>query len=616
MFSVTRLTGQYSNYWRILFSAILAAMLGLGLATDKAQAQDTAWIQVEATRSILETKEKAGGWSAKFPDTHAFLTRSGLYAIVLGPMDEAEALRQTTELIAEGRIPADSFVTLGEAHLSQLWPLAAQTETTTTATETATSDPVVTAETTTETSETSTAETVTPEPEPEPVSPIKDPDLRATQRAERQWTRDFKKEVQTWMVWTGDYTAKIDGSYGQGTRGAIRSFQEREGYEATGWLTETQVSLLQQRYDELYGPLGMTEMSNTSAGIEIMYPSGLVAFDRITSPFIHFKPATDAGVKMVLISQEGGRDMMNGLYAILETFDYVPAEGYRVQKKNWFVLSGKDETVVSYTYAKTNGDTVKGFTLIWPPENDAVMRRVATIMYESFTALDDYVLDETIGFGSDPDDKVDLLSGTETEAPLRAASGFFVNAEGHIVTHAANIAGCGRLTLDDGTELAVVSAADMSDVAVLKAAEAGFEPDSFALMSSEKPEIGVDVTVSGFSYPASMLTAVLNYGTLTDVTGPGGEPEQIRVSAFLEAGDTGGPVLDDRGAVIGMQLGKPAAGLELPEYVNFALRTAEVTARLDAIGVTWGEAKGFDSVHAVDLADMAADFTVKIACYR
>ena len=52
---------------------------------------------------------------------------------------------------------------------------------------------------------------------------------------------------------------------------------------------------------------------------------------------------------------------MTGLYDIMEAADYVPAEGYRVKKSDWFVLSGRDDKIVSYTYAKLDKGYPKGF---------------------------------------------------------------------------------------------------------------------------------------------------------------------------------------------------------------------------------------------------------------
>jgi len=143
-----------------------------------------------------------------------------------------------------------------------------------------------------------------------------------------------------------------------------------------------------------------------------------------------------------------------------------------------------------------------------------------------------------------------------------------------------------------------------------------YTPPSFALFSDESPQLGTEVTVAGFSFPDVMDVATLNYGTLTATTGRGGNKTSMRVSAFLETGDTGGPVLDDRGAVVGMRLQRSDQETGLPEYVNFALRSGPIMALLDRHELTYGRAKSFDAVAPEDLAYMAGDFTVKVACWK
>ncbi len=609
-------------------SALVALSLTVLAAPVAAQTEGRFWIQIESKDNIRETKERAQFFARSFADTHAFQTTSGWYALAIGPMSQVEAADELARLKAGNLIPNDSFLSDGATFRAQLWPLAANTGTETAAV----SDPVVVEEpvavveepavvveepaTNDTTAEVTTVATTTPVVEETPVGPIPDEDLNATKKLERTWTRDQKKEYQTYMVWTGDYESAIDGSYGRGTRKAIKDFQEREGYEDTGFLTEGQLALLQKRYDDIIGVLGLGELRDLDAGVQIDYPSKLVKFERFEPPFVHYKAKSDSGVRMMLISQEGGRAMLASLYDIMETFDFIPAEGYRVRKRDWFVLSGRNDDVVSYSYVRTDRKTVKGFTLVWPPERDTEMQPLATAMYNSFTPLKEYVLDETLGYGQDDDQPMDLTSGLETPEPDRSASGFFINASGVVLTHTANIEGCKRVTLGaTGVELALTSQNEDLGLAVLRPVTS-FTPQSYALFSAEPPELGSEITIAGFSFPEVMEIATLNYGTLTDTDGMLGKPSEIRISAFLEQGDTGGPVLDDRGAVIGMRLMKSPQKTGLPEYVNFALKSSEIMALLEQQNLTFGKSTAFDAVHSVDLAFMAGDFTVKVSCWE
>jgi len=657
-----------SRIFQILTLTLLASMAQPGATFAQGQ-QGHMWIQVESKNNLRDTRARARFFAESFPDTHAFQTTSPWNAIAIGPMTADEARAQLARLKQEGRIPPDSFLSDGRSFRSQLWPLSATntatlpTNATTPSTtppdgtvvieegpaatpkaeatpkptpaatataapapaqpktqsQTPATRPAPEAKVTQDVPATNTTQTAPPLPAAAtpktPIGPIPDPDLRASRLLERGWTGAQRKQYQTYLVWTGDYASAIDGAYGPGTRKAIRRFQKREGYQETGFLTGNQLVLLQKRYDAIQTRLGVSKLTNLDAGIGMLYPSKLVTFARFEPPFVHYKATPGSKIRMMLISQKGGRDMLTGLYDIMSTFDDVPPDGYRKKRRDWFVLSGRNDKVVSYTYARVSGGNIKGFTLVWPPEMDREMKPLVTAMYNSFTPLDDYVLDETLGYGRTKDQPVDLSKGLDVPVAARAATGFFVNAEGAFLTSIPNVEGCQRITVGDGTEMAEAARNPDLGLVVLRAKKP-FTPKSFALFSDETPALGTEVSVAGFSFPEVMDNATLNYGTITDTKGLAGDRHELRVSAFLEKGDAGGPVLDDRGAVLGLNLLKPASDSGLPEYVNFALKTGEITAMLEAGNITYGTSRALDPVAPEDLAAMAGDFTAKASCWH
>lgn len=598
-----------------LVLGILAIFLVFSVTTGQAGAQQRWWIQVESQQSLRDTTARAQIFATRFPETHAFKTHSGWNAIVIGPFSRKEANRLMTELKAAGRIPSDSIVSSGRSHVSQLWPVVANTEVAIVKPEPEVVEPPKPEPEVVEPPKPETAPQETAEPEEPESGPIPDPDIKATRALERTWSRALKMEYQGYMIWTGDYKGAIDGAYGRGTRSAIMSFQEREGFERTGYLTEAQSSLLKQRYDNLLAELGVETLRDVDAGIEVLMPVKVVEFDRFEPPFVHYKPRGDGSIRVDLISQEGGRDVLASLYDIMETFEYIPRGGYRVKKRDWFVLSGRNDDVVSYTYAKTAKGLVKGFTLVWTPETDAQMKQVANAMYQSFVPLDDYVLDAARGEDAGNNHSVDLSEGIDTVEPDHAASGFFVSTDGLVVTHETNVRNCARVTVKDGVEMETLARDSASELALLRPKEM-FTPASYALFSREEPTLGTEITVAGFSFPDVMDIAALNYGTLTANAGTKGDETRMRVSAFLEAGDVGGPVLNDRGAVIGMVLLRGSQGTNLPEYVNFAIKTDRILALLNSGNYAYGRSTTREPVDLEDLAFMAGDFTVKVSCWK
>jgi S1-C subfamily serine protease len=80
------------------------------------------------------------------------------------------------------------------------------------------------------------------------------------------------------------------------------------------------------------------------------------------------------------------------------------------------------------------------------------------------------------------------------------------------------------------------------------------------------------------------------------------EIDEITITAAVQPGNSGGPLLDRDGTIIGVVIAKLSASAmleaagSLPENVNFAVRGAELLAFLDANAVLYprGQAEAFD----------------------
>ena len=569
---------------------ILALGLCILFMASGVQAQ-ISWIQVESQRSINDTKARAQVYAAEFPQTKAFSTQTGWYAIVLGPMDAAEAQTTLTRLKADGQIPRDSLITDGGTHISQLWPLSDGSST-----------PAVT-----------TAETT---PEPDAPALIPDPDLNQSQKIERNWSRDEKILLQSYLIWTGDYEGALDGAYGPGTRRSIRLFQECNGFEATGVFTEDQAALLAQKFTQAMARLGAEKVRDLDAGIEVLMPLALVEFDRFDPPFVHYRAKDRSRLEVLLISQEGDSASLAGLYDVMETFDFVPSEGYRTQKAGWFVLSGRDENIISYTYVRLQDGALKGFSLIWTPEIDRDIQPFVAQMYESFTPIQSYVLGDAVIPDTGQDGPTNLAEGLETQMPDHAQTGFIVNDAGFVVAHSSVVDGCSQLSmLNSQTELELLARSTDLSLAILKPKTA-YEPAGIVHFSSEAPERGANVSIAGFSFPEVMTVASLNYGTLSDVSDAAGTANEVAMTAYLEDGDIGGPVLDDRGAVIAMHVRRADKIGNQPVSMNYAVKSNFITGFLDRHNVAYKKAVGTDALAPEDMASWAGDFTVKVSCWK
>ncbi len=559
-------------------AAVIAALLSANIAA----AQGTVWLQIEARPNETLASQRANDYATRLPDVSGFRLSSGWFAIALGPYSEDEARARLSQLRLSRAIPGDSFVSDGRNFRSRFYGAE------------------------------NTA-LVAPElSEPlEPLVPGEETvaDARAS---ERNLTREDREMVQIALRWESVYNSVIDSDFGAGTRRAMAAWQQLKRYEPTGVLTTLQRQELVDGYTSVLRDLDMRRMNDATAGIEIALPAGLVEFDRYEPPFAHYQPKTDAGVKVILISQSGDRDTLAAMFDILQTLEIVPLNGARELGRNEFTLTGTNEKIVSHTYARLDGDDVKGFTLIWPADDEKRRRLALSEMEATFISIPGAVLPDTVG---DATQNIDLLAGLEIRRPERSRSGFYVDQNGGVLTTSEAVRQCTRITLNDETEADVAAEDTVLGLAYLRPRQT-LAPISVARLASVEPRLLSDIAIAGYSYGGVLTAPSLTYGTLADVKGLDGDARVQRLDVAAQPGDAGGPVFDGSGAVMGMLLDRAGGTRQLPEGVNFAADAPVLAEFLSANGGTAFAADPGEPMAPEDLTLLAADMTVLVSCWN
>lgn len=203
-------------------------------------------------------------------------------------------------------------------------------------------------------------------------------------------------------------------------------------------------------------------------------------------------------------------------------------------------------------------------------------------------------------------------------------SGFIVNDEGYIVTNAHVVKGCTSVRVVQGINepatASVVEVSEFSDLAILRAPLVSPKPVSFR--GGGAPKLGESIIVFGFP-----LTGVLSdqgnltVGNLTALSGMRGDPSTLQISAPVQPGNSGGPVLDSKGQLIGIVVSKldalAVAGVidDIPQNVNFAIRATVLENLLQSRSLKYE--RGDDNapeLPVTDLAERAKNAAVMIEC--
>jgi uncharacterized protein len=203
-------------------------------------------------------------------------------------------------------------------------------------------------------------------------------------------------------------------------------------------------------------------------------------------------------------------------------------------------------------------------------------------------------------------------------------SGFIVNRRGDVLTNHHVVDGCRELhVLRNGeTVVATLAAADpTADLAILRLPEPVVD---VALVRGDNPvKPGEAVVVVGFPLQGLLSSqASVTAGIVSRLAGPRDDPHQLQITAPVQPGNSGSPLLDSSGAVAGVVVAK-LNGLRIvkrtgaiPENVNFAVNAKYARALLDRSGVTYQTATAGETLSTPAIAERALKFTVLVQCFK
>ena len=201
-------------------------------------------------------------------------------------------------------------------------------------------------------------------------------------------------------------------------------------------------------------------------------------------------------------------------------------------------------------------------------------------------------------------------------------SGFFVAASGLVLTNAHVVDRCRQIdvrTADQASAARLLGRDTADDLALLAT---GLHPDAVAALRLSARQ-GDAIAVYGFPLPG-LLAPVGNvtFGNITALAGVGGSSGEMQISAPVQPGNSGGPVLDSSGDVVGVVVAKldalrvAVATRDIPQNVNFAIKATVATDFLQAQGVTFTRGKARAPLSSAALAAAARPFTVQVECTR
>ena len=222
-------------------------------------------------------------------------------------------------------------------------------------------------------------------------------------------------------------------------------------------------------------------------------------------------------------------------------------------------------------------------------------------------------------------------------------SGFFVSKMGHVITNAHVVKDCQQVTVGDNANTQspaeVISSDARNDLALLKLSSLDMASSetkalvrkleikivplaSDGLLRSDDVELGEKVLVAGYPYGDIFSNTIKVTGGMVSATrGMGDDTGQFQLDAAVQPGNSGGPIYDGYGNVVGVvvsQLNKlnvaKAIG-SMPENVNFGIKASTVRQFLTASGLPSKWSQRSKELSNKQLAKIAQNQALMVVCH-
>ncbi len=207
-----------------------------------------------------------------------------------------------------------------------------------------------------------------------------------------------------------------------------------------------------------------------------------------------------------------------------------------------------------------------------------------------------------------------------------SGTGFFISPGGAVVTNHHVVDGCDAVAVrigDQIREAGVSFAVEKVDLALIHLQpEEGVQSEFRVAHIAPQEDLFLGERVTVFGWPFSGVLSsdgVVTTGTLSAKSGVRDNPDFMQISAPVQPGNSGGPVMNEAGYIIGVVRARlEKLGDKVAQNVNFAVKHSVLTDLLDRHG------KGYSTVRASDwrslstrqLAQVGEKISAQILCYE
>ncbi|MER0237859.1 serine protease [Fulvimarina sp. MAC8] len=471
---------------------------------------------------------------------------------------------------------------------------------------------------------------------------------------------DFRQGLQIRLAWTGDYEGSFDGVIGPRSLRAIRDFQARHGMNPNGVISDDMLAQLVDKSDSIQNSLGVAFADDALTGSRMLIPFNRVV-DSGTTDVGNLWRSEDGRLEVETVRVADTGQTLKGLYDVLTTETDTRSVSDSEFTPNWFRVAGEDagrSYLMRFEVSSKSEFDLRGFSVSFDP---AIEEEVEPFLFVASELFEPFALEPRQPLLASRDDRpfsamMERRRSTNETRDGRyalayadpsqpnmfamppadngmavgerkpgdvdfdmAGSGFAVSKDGWVLTNAHVVNACNAVLVSGYGRITDRVVDSENDLALVKV-EGHFEQP--LKVAVDKPRLGEDILALGFPL-RSILADSLNVtrGNVSSLLGLMNDPRYMQISAPVQPGNSGGPLVDLSGRVVGVVTAKlnavaiaDATG-DIPQSINFAIQPNAVSKFLDANAVDYEAADPEASFQSVpDAVAGVKDSVLPVLC--
>ena len=489
--------------------------------------------------------------------------------------------------------------------------------------------------------------------------------------------RAEREHLQRMLMWAGDYGGRIDAAIGRNSLDAVRRYRLRTGSKEEGLLTADELARLGEEADRAFAAADFTLGTDTDAGVSFGMPYAHVRWREKTESGNLYSD-DDSRFRVTSFRIEGVDGSNIDSFAA-SVFEDVPgyASSVREVRPDALKVVGADRYENLVLFARRRDGEIRGF-FVWfdralaPTHDRYVAAMIDSLRWDdeadegpAVSGLEprsrggatspampgadepragepgvagpeiagpEIAGPETVGpeyAGLEAPDgpasraRIEPHAGTDgpDEEPESFGSAFAIREDGRLVTNAHVVRECGRVEVRPFGKAVVQSTDDDLDLALLSIP--GVRGLRAAPLADDDAVLAEDVFAFGFPLPNTLGEELgFSRGSVSSEVGLRAEKRQFRMTAAVQPGNSGGPLLDGEGRVVGIVTSKLNAMRiaqetgDIPQGMNFAVKASTLRDYLKRSDLTVPLVARTERMRRTPiLAQEARHFTYQVLCY-